>query len=148
MSVESNGARGEVGLLANGTSPRWDVAVDESIGEGEYWADLEGPNVYLYCQLSRLSSVRRMLEFFKRRAAAAERGQAVRRGGEEDSLTLGKFAGAAVSLIGDDEDPWRCFLVVGARGKSSLRITFVQDDVTALIQALEQVVEDLPRESE
>ena len=47
--------------------------------------------------------------------------------------------GPIIDLLAD-----RCFLVVGARSRSTMRLAFVGDDLRMLLAALRQVREDLP----
>ena len=63
----------------------------------------------------------------------------------KDHLTLGRFGPAAVSLFRDNEEFPRYFLVVGAGGRSSLRLSLAGEDITHFIEALRQVVDDIPR---
>ncbi len=50
-------------------------------------------------------------------------------------------------MIWDDEEAPRCFFVVGPDAQSTLRLSLDREDIQMLIEAFEQVVEDLPTES-
>jgi myo-inositol catabolism protein IolC len=62
---------------------------------------------------------------------------------QDDSLTLGRFGHASVSLVWDTEDFIRCFLVIGPKAKSTLRFSFQEEDIKMLVEALQEVSEDL-----
>jgi hypothetical protein len=62
---------------------------------------------------------------------------------QEDSLTLGRFGHASVSLVWDTEDFIRCFLVIGPRAKSTFRFSFQEEDIKMLVEALQEVVQDI-----
>jgi hypothetical protein len=128
------------GLLASGSSRRWEVTVDESLDhENEWSVELDGPNVYLVFQLKDLRPLVEAVEFLERgcdpktsKAAASQ------------AHPLGQFGSASVLLIWDNEEAPRCFLVVGPRSRSTMRLTLQADDIQALLQALREAVQDLP----
>jgi hypothetical protein len=127
-----------LGLLANGASGRWDVALDESL-EGEEWSlEIDGPQVYLVFQLEDLTIPRQALDFLQLEPRGGK-------GGAE--LVLGKFGPASVSLLRDNEGPPRYFLVVGPRASSTLRLSLTGEDIQMFGEALRQVVADLPQEA-
>src|SRR5437660_8204925 len=96
---------GGYGLVANGSSPRWDVAIDEVLDrENEWSAEIEGPNVYLVLRLHDLRVISEAIRFLN-----------LQQPGGGGALPLGKFGAAAVSLEWDNEPPPRCFLVIGPR---------------------------------
>lgn len=131
---------GGLGLLANGSSRRWDLAVDES-PEGDEWSlEIDGPQTYLVFQLRELSVIPRALRFLQ-----AGPGSTRAKGGpEEEALYLGRFGSASVSLHWDNESFPRCFLVIGPKARSTLRLSFEAEDIQMLSEALLQVVKDLP----
>lgn len=126
-----------LGLVANGSSGRWHVAVDESLDRNEWSLELDGPQTYLVLQLQDLKVIPNALRFL----------QAGPRPGNESALTLGLFGSASVSLLWDNEDFPRCFLVIGPEAGSTLRLSLGAEDIQMLIEALRQVVEDLPQVS-
>jgi hypothetical protein len=128
------------GLLASGSSRRWEVVVDESLDrENEWSVELDGPNAYLVFQLKDLRPLVQAVKFL-------ERGCEPRKGGADPAEThpLGQFGSATVSLVWDNEDTPRCFLVIGPKSRSTMRLTLQADDIQALLQALREAVEDLP----
>jgi hypothetical protein len=148
MNGNAERVPGGLGLVANGSSRRWDVAVDESLDRENEWSlEIDGPATYLVFQLRDLQAVSEALDFLQSRShrkPSQERPPAAERA---DSLTLGTFGTASVSLLWDNEDFPRCFLVVGPRARSTMRLSLDQDDIAMLVEALEQVVEGLPRTS-
>jgi len=48
------------GLLANGSSGRWDISVDESLDREEWSVEIDGPQTYLTFQLEDLNVVRQL----------------------------------------------------------------------------------------
>jgi hypothetical protein len=144
MNRELEKSTGGIGLVANGTSRLWDVEIDESLDRDNEWScQIEGPNAYLVFQLRNLKVVTSMIDFLQRGPECA--------GGcdqpwseEKDSLTIGKFGRGTVSLLRDNERPPRCFLVISPKAKSVLRLTFHEEDIAMLLEALSQVAKDLP----
>ncbi len=136
----------ELGLLASGSSGRWSVEVDEVLGGEEWLLEIDGPQVYLVFQLKDLAVPQKALCFLESEL------QADRSGGRheqrhDDALILGWFGSASVSLLRDNEDFPRCFLVVGPRAQSTLRLSLGTDDMQMLAEALRQVVEGVPQTS-
>ncbi len=132
------------GLVAVGSSRGWDVAVDASLDREDEWnVEIEGPQVYIVFQLGDPGVLGRALEFLRcyRRGPVKAAGQRDR---GDDDLVLGRFGASAVSLIWDDEDFARCFLVVGAGARSTMRLSLFGDDIDQLTRALEQAVEGVP----
>src|SRR5262249_45274702 len=62
----------------------------------------------------------------------------------ECALILGRFDSASVSLLRDNEDFPRCYLVVGPDARSTLRLSLEAEDIRMLSEALRQVLNDLP----
>src|SRR5438067_1519342 len=125
-----------LGLLANGSSRRWDVAVDEALDRNAWSLEIEGPQTYLVFQLQDLKVLPAALGFL-------QSGPRPIRGrdwhGGESSLTLGRFGSASVSLVWDNEDFLRCFILVGPKARSTLRLSLEAEDIPMLIEALQQV---------
>src|SRR5262245_65663041 len=91
------------GLVANGSSGRWDVEVDEAPGGGEWVLEIDGPQAYLVFQLQNLSVIPEALRFL--RSGLSQDSTENRPGGKtEGTLALGRFGPAAVSLAWDNED--------------------------------------------
>ena len=144
MNQKDEKPTGGVGLLANGSSGRWSIAVDEAVDRDEWSLEIDGPEVYLAFQLADLTIPLKALHFLE----VEVQGQGARevRGRQvgEDALTLGHFGAASVSLVRDNEDFARCFLVIGPRARSTLRLSLDEEDIRRFTDALRQVVADLP----
>jgi hypothetical protein len=139
---------GGYGLLANGSSRLWDVAVDESLErDGDWTLELDGRTIYLVLQINDLRVIPEAVAFLQRGLSTPGSPDRKQHGEDDDAFTLGEFNTSAVSLLWDDEAPPRCFLVVGAEARSTMRLTLQRDDVEALLEALRQVAEQLPEEA-
>jgi hypothetical protein len=132
------------GLLANGCSARWDITVDESLERDEWSLEIDGPQTYLVFQLQDLDVLQRALDFL--RAGPGSKQVHGWHGGQdnEGALSLGRFGSASVSLAWDNEEVPRCFIVIGPRARSTMRVTLDAEDIKMVIEALDQVVQDLP----
>lgn len=134
MKTKNDDSSDTFGLLACGSSGCWTVDLDES-SDGSRWSlQLDGPHVYLVCEVLDLHVVKSAVDFLRSSQNRA------------DALPLGCFNSAAVTLNWDNEDVRRCFLIVGATNRSALCVTLSAEDTAALAAALEQVLEDLPAE--
>jgi len=135
---------GRVGLLANGSSGPWSIAVDESVDRDEWSIEIDGPQVYLVFQLAELTTPLKALQFLQLELTAERAREPRRRQVGEDALTLGHFGPASVSLVRDNEDFARCFLVIGPRARSTFRLSLDEEDIRRFTDALRQVVADIP----
>jgi hypothetical protein len=138
----------KLGLLANGTSARWDVSVDEYFDRAEWLLEIEGPQTYLVFQLRELSAVREALDFLRSAPLHTSGNNGRASSAAEGALILGRFGSASVSLVWDNENFPRCFLVIGPKARSTFRLSLDAEDIQMLAQALEQVVEDLSLSAE
>jgi len=136
---------GNLGLLANGSSRRWDIAVDESLGRREWDLEIDGPQTYLVFQVRDLEVIPAALRFLQSGLQQDQNRLVHERGERAAALTLGRFGSGAVSLLWDNEDFPRCFIVVGPKARSTLRLSLEAEDIRMFIEALRQVVEDLPQ---
>ncbi len=62
-----------MGLLAQGSSGRWDVEIDEAIESGFVTMEIDNGNIYLVFHLSSLTVVRKALAFLERTAPVIDR---------------------------------------------------------------------------
>jgi hypothetical protein len=134
--------------LANGSSPLWDVAVDEALDQDQLFLELDGPETYVVFQLQDLKVVPAALRFLQSSLEPIPIGNERGKHDEEAALALGRFGSASVSLLKDNEEVPRCFLVIGSKGRSVLRLSLGERDIKMLIEALSQVVEALPADSD
>lgn len=124
----------KVGLVANGRAGSWVIDIDEQASKSPKWfAQIEGPALSLYFEMSSPDIVPRTLNFLER--AGNNRPQS--------ELHLGTFGRAPVCLRADHEFSDRFFFVIGPLGKSCLHVTLSGEDLVQLTQALRQVKEDL-----
>jgi len=136
------------GLLANGSSRLWDIAVDASLDrENEWSVQLESQHVSLSFQPPKLEVVSEMLSFLRLHLAGETEAHTRKWSKEEDTLRIGKLGTTGVSLVWDNEQSRRCFILIGPKGGSTLRLTLQRDEIEELIEALRQVAEDLGQTS-
>jgi hypothetical protein len=134
------------GLVANGSSGPWDIAVDETIsGAARWFAQVEGPGVYVYFEIQSPKIIDAIIEFIEIHinVKGGARSDLVAGNG---SLDLGGFGCAPVSLVWDDEDKDRCFFTIGTAAQATLRMTLSAGDLAELVGALRQVRDDLEEE--
>jgi hypothetical protein len=136
----------EFGLMAIGSCGRWNIEVDESL-DGDAWTmSIDGPQIYLVFRLQNLEVPRRTLEFLNSQITPRPSGTTEKRLTGGSVLKLGRLGSAPVNLLQDDEDTARCFIIVGGRGRSTVRLTLHADDVTSCVGALGEVVKALDAE--
>lgn len=144
MDRPSEKAAKGFGLLANGSSRLWAVDIDESDCGDEWSMQLDGPQVYLAFQLRDLGVVSEVIRLLQAPPYGAARSDRQTSTEPNEAVTLGKFGTAPVSLVWDDEDFPRCFVIVGPDARSALRLSLGPEDIEMLLQAFQQVAEDLP----
>jgi len=136
------------GLLANGSSSQWDVAVDESLDqEGEWLLELDGPSTYLAFRIRNLGVIGRIIDFFQRHLSRPVGGKQPKWSQQDDAILLGTLGQANVSLLWDNEDVPRCFILVDPEGVGAIRLSIQRDDIEMLLEALHQVATDLSDET-
>lgn len=129
------------GLAASGTSRCWDVSIDESLTQNNEWiGEIEGPNFYITFQLNDIRIVSQVKSFLTQQPTNRlnQRIQFA-----QASLVLGKFGQTSVSLVRDDESLDRCFLIVGGKSRSCIRISLFKEDMRMLEDAFCQASMDL-----
>jgi hypothetical protein len=129
-------------LLAIGRSGPWEVAIDQTtLGPERWFAQIEGPSLYLYFEIPSLDVVDKAIAFL--RTSQEQRPPATLENGH---LSLGTPKNP-VSLVRDDECLGRCFLTIGDRAIALVQFTVSGTALTQLIAALLQAQEDLHEES-
>ena len=124
------------GLMANGSSGRWDVSIDETISGTERWfAQIEGPSLWLSFEIPSPTIISKVNQFL---ALPQPKGEQT-----EGRLELGEAEGTPVALVRDDEYPDRGFLIVGPSDAPIVRFAVAGEDWDNLVQALRQVEQDL-----
>jgi hypothetical protein len=139
MNDRLDTSAGGFGLLAFGSSGRWDISVVESSDREEWLLEIDGPQIYLIFQLRDLAVVGKALRFLQ-----AGPGTSSPQGEDVARLTLGRFGTDSVTLVWDNEDFPRFFLVIGSEAKAVLHLSFQDNDIAMFIDALQQVVAELP----
>jgi hypothetical protein len=141
-AMKDCGSKDGFGLLASGSSRLWDVEIDESLSrDNEWFAEIEGPATYITFRLKDLTVVPEVIGFLGRHL---DKQPVAPITPEQQEVALGQFAqGNKVSLVWDNEDFVRCFLVVEAKDWSHFRISLYEDDIKMLREAFEQVQSDL-----
>lgn len=146
MSNKTEKLADTFGLLASGSSGAWHIDVEESLDGKNWYLELDGPYSYLVLQLTDLQVIPAALNFFESGLRRTQR--KIPAGPEKDDreLCLGKFGASSVCLLWDDEESLRCFLIVGPTSHAALRLTLITSDIEMLIDALRQVMNDLPED--
>jgi hypothetical protein len=135
------------GLLANGSSGQWEVGIDETTtGPDRWFAQLEGPSVSFYFEISSVDIVAKMIQFLES-SPAAKKHSPTRAGEGNGALVLSKDKKSPVTLVKDDEYEDRFFLVVGLMESPTVRFVLAGTDATQIADALRQVKEDLEAEA-
>ena len=131
-----------LGLAANGSSGRWEVAVDETTtGPDRWFVQIEGPSVYFSFEIPSPEMMSRALDFLGGRPSPT--GPHAGPSAEDGSLVFGEHGQTPVILVRDDEYEDRCFLVVGQEAAPVVRFTLAGEDLKDVREALRQAAEDL-----
>src|SRR5205807_382899 len=120
--AESQGSP-TLGLAANGSAGGWDVAIDETTaGEHKWFAQIEGPSVYLYFELPSPAAVGDLVRFLDQRSGIGNGPLPPDSVGKGESLSVGSFGQSRVRLVWDDEYADRCFVVIGPSATATVRL--------------------------
>jgi hypothetical protein len=136
-----------LGLAAIGSAGGWEVAIDEpTSAESRWFAQIEGPSVYLSFEVDSPRVIDRVIEFpmQPKRVRNGTHGLASPGNGE---LVIGKSRGESVTLVRDDEFPDRCFLIAEVGRKLTVRVTIGGKDLELLESALRQAKGDLDEDA-
>jgi len=134
---------GSFGLLANGSSGKWELAIDESTSGADRWfLQIEGPVVAFYFEIPSVEIIAKMRQLLEHLPGATKPSPsgASRR---TDSLVISKDKTTPVTLVKDDEYPDRFFLVVGFMDRPIVRFVLAGMDAADIAAALRQVQEDV-----
>ena len=132
-----------VGMIANAVSETWDVALDQTVSGIQKWfAQIEGPSVYLYFQIESPCVIRQAVTFIGTRKLRRKIKDVPTRDCE---LMLGKFAGVPVSIIRDDESSSRCFLSIGHSGNSFAQFKVSGIELKRFTDALAQLADEVEK---
>lgn len=143
MTTAAKSSKG-FGLVANGSSGAWEVAIEQTIKGPERWfAEIEGPAVCLFFELADREIIEQILTFLANGSPRHNGRRRSRRENSEDSLTIGQFGRSPVSLVRDDEFPDRCFLVIGPTNKASVRVTLAGEHLQDFLAAIRETHEEM-----
>jgi hypothetical protein len=127
---------GNFGMLANGSSGQWEIAIDETTtGKDRWFAQLEGPSAYLNFEISSPHIAEGIIDYLSDANSQSE--------SHNGALLIGGDKRVPVSLVRDDEFADRVFLVVGPDSAPIVRFTISGTDIHDLVEAFRQVKEDL-----
>ncbi len=131
------------GLLANGSSGPWEIAIDETTsGADRFYAQIEGPSVTFYFEIPSVDILGKMARFLvPHQAPTKESSTGSLAGG--GSLVIGKDKKSPITLVKDDEYEDRFFLLVGPVDSPVVRFVIAGMDAVKIVDALRQVVQDL-----
>jgi hypothetical protein len=125
-------------LLANGSSGGLYLTVDESQDGTEWYCQIEWPSADVQLRLPGLEVIPQALIFLESKLTSSANDN------QDDSFALGHLGREPVVLRWDAEEPPRCYLVIGSQANSMVFLTLLADQIAALIEALRQVLVDLP----
>jgi hypothetical protein len=127
-----------LGLMAVGSSGPWKIDIDETTsGKARYFAQIEGPLICLYFEISSLTVIDESIRFFAKDGVKSDR---------NEMLVLSDNNTTQVNLIRDDEFTDRYFLVIESNGETVARLTIAEDDLTHLSDALVEVKAEMSAE--
>src|SRR5947209_3121360 len=119
-------------LLANGSSGRWSVTLDElTEGAEEWFLQIEGPSLHLFCEVDDP----RILDNLATVLNASTR--------KPDFLVLGRVNRIPLRLQWDTEDDQTLFFTVGPVTRPLVRCSIHGPDIRDLADATKQAVLDL-----
>ena len=132
-----------IGLLAIGSSGMWEIAIDQTTSGPKRWfAQIEGPSVYLYFEVPSLETVRQAIRFLAELPDEAGRNIAPA-AACDSAFVLGGNKSTRINLVRDDECDDRYFLVLEAINGPLVRFTVTGEDLTHLTEALRQARDDI-----
>ena len=121
-----------VGLIANGSSGSWEVAIDETTSGATRWfAQFEGPTAVFYFEIASPDVVAEILRFIE---ASEAKGK---------DLVIGTDQRMPVTLVKDDEYADRFFLIAGPSVSPTVRYTLTGSDIADIASAIRQAQQDL-----
>jgi hypothetical protein len=126
-------------LLANGSSGRWFIDIDESQDGDAFNMQIDGPQAYLGFALRDLRVIP-TLHAYLRAGLHPDQGNGHR---IANGVALGRLGSMLVSIVQDDEFATRWFILINGKADAVVRFTLDAADIEMLVEALRQVMEDL-----
>ena len=134
-----------LGLMANGASGDWEVAVDETTkGPDRWFVQIEGPSIYFSFEIASPEMIAQALGFLE--GHSSTHGSHAIFSTENGSLLFGKHQQSPVILVRDDEYKDRYFLVVGQEADVVVRFMIAGQDLKDVKEAFRQTTADLEDE--
>jgi hypothetical protein len=131
-----------LGLMANGSSGQWEVAVDETTAGPDRWfVQIEGPTVYFSFEIPSPEVISEALEYFGGRSSP--KGPLPSASAEKGPLVIGQHRQTPVILVRDEEYKDRYFLKIGPEADPVMWFTVAGEDLKDIQEALRQAAEDL-----
>jgi hypothetical protein len=145
MDTEPRQSAVRYGLAAYGRAGRWEVSILESIDRDDDWlGELESDNVYLVIRLTGVAVIPEVLTLLKSVLMKEGSANGVEQLGGPESMTIGSLGDVPVELTSDCENSPRCVLIAASGTGMALRVTLFRADLEMLVEALGQVVAELP----
>jgi hypothetical protein len=127
--------RAEIGLAAYASCGAWEITLDQATTGNERWfAQVEGPALYLYFEIESPKVVDRVMEFL---------GIGSRPPSSEEALLLGRMGKTPLSLTRDTEYKDRYFLEIGPPASLLGTLTISDTNLSDLKQALRKLKDDV-----
>lgn len=134
-----------LGLMANGSSGEWQIAVDETTkGPDRWFVQLEGPSVYFSFEIHSPGTISQALDFLEGRSSPKEPN--AQSSEENGTLVLSKQRQTSVILVRDDEYTDRYFLVIRQEVDTVMGFTIAGKDLKDIQETLRQAIEDIEDE--
>lgn len=130
------------GLVANGSAGSWDVDVDEALrGEQRWFLQIDGPVMYLYCEVEHPRIVDEIICFLT--AHARNNGEISVQPSCDGELEVSGIGKNRVTLLWDPGANDRCAIMVSGPAELCTRFILERRDLQDLIDALRQVHDEL-----
>lgn len=117
-------------LLANGSSGRWSVTLDETAEGAEAWfLQIEGPSLNVFCEVDDPSILRELARAL--------------RSPTRKQLVLGKVNRVPLRLQWDVQDDHMICFIAGTASRPLMRYSIQEPSIGQLAAAAEQAADDL-----
>ena len=125
------GASQALALLANGSSGRWSVTLDESTkGAEEWFLQIEGPSLHLFCEVGDPHILDKLAAFLNAPT-------------KKPRLVVGRVNRIPLRLQWEIEDEPTLIFTVGPAARPLVRYSLHGQDLQALVAATQQATRDM-----
>ena len=129
-----------VGLVANVSVGKWDIAIDQTLNGPEKWfAQIEGPSLYLYFQIGGPRTVECLVCFLEQHTSGDQHLSGNGKHGCDNELKLSCPGNLPVAIFWDGEGVNRCYFSMGTSSDAHMRCGVFGDDLDDLTEALRQL---------